>query len=874
MQLFFKLFLLLMLVGLSGCVEDGQSPDPVLQDYPIAYVKRPLYDADGNAIPLTGRDWLTFRPGGDLFLRDRASPSAEEHNLTYATTLGQGDVRDLEVSHDGIKLIFSLRMPEVEDAPPEEQPTWNIWEYNLKSAQLRRIISSDIIAAQGQDIAPAYLPDGRIVFSSTRQRDAGRLLLDEGKPMFSGIDESRRENAAVLHVMESDGSNIQQISFNPSHDYDPSVLMDGRILFSRWDNMGTQNGVRLYTIRPDGTELQIYYGAHSAQVGHGNTVTDYMQPREMENGQILATQVSRGQNNVGGDLVVIDGKNYIDYDQPTALNQGVLNGPGQWPATVLGVDLQGETLSLGGLFVSAYPLWDGTPRILTSWTPCRVVVNGLRRECEAEHLNNPGIEVADPLFGLYVYDLSNHTMRPVLLGQEGVVIADVVTLRGRKRPFIFSDGVAGDGRIDRDLYDAGLGLLHIRSVYDMDGAVHPDLTQAGLIIEDLADPMQFTADERPVRFVKVIKSVAIPDDTVLDFDRAAFGVTSAAMMREILGYAMVEPDGSVLLEVPANLAFSLSFLDKQGQRVSRRHQMWLQLRPGETLECVGCHDHNEGISHGRSDGVAAVYSGAATSGLSFPNTDSGLVAEMGETMAQTRGRISCETDCVARKLTADVIFDDVWTDQTQRQPDPPFSYRYTSLDSTLSAPATTACQQSWSSLCRTIIHYPQHIHPLWSLPRSDAAMNDRTCTACHTDTDSQGMLQVPAGQLQLDGGASPEEAMHLISYRELLFSDFAQELRDGALQDILQQATDGDGNLLFETDGQGNLIPIMESVDAPGPSMSPQGANVGYFLSLFEAGSGDAIHEGLLTPIEMRLIAEWLDLGAQYYNNPYDVPLE
>ena len=34
-------------------------------------------------------------------------------------------------------------------------------------------------------------------------------------------------------------------------------------------------------------------------------------------------------------------------------------------------------------------------------------------------------------------------------------------------------------------------------------------------------------------------------------------------------------------------------------------------------------------------------------------------------------------------------------------------------------------------------------------------------------------------------------------------------------------------------------------------------------------------HAGYLSPAELRLLAEWLDIGAQYFNNPFDpaVPL-
>jgi len=67
-------------------------------------------------------------------------------------------------------------------------------------------------------------------------------------------------------------------------------------------------------------------------------------------------------------------------------------------------------------------------------------------------------------------------------------------------------------------------------------------------------------------------------------------------MKEIVGYSMIEPDGSVMLKVPANTALQISVLDANGRRITTRHQNWLQLRPGQFLECNGCHVAQGGIS--------------------------------------------------------------------------------------------------------------------------------------------------------------------------------------------------------------------------------------------------------------------------------------
>ena len=69
-------------------------------------------------------------------------------------------------------------------------------------------------------------------------------------------------------------------------------------------------------------------------------------------------------------------------------------------------------------------------------------------------------------------------------------------------------------------------------------------------------------------------------------------------MREIVGYVPVQPDGSVRVKVPANVPLAISVLDREGRRITRRHQTWLQLRAGETINCNGCHDHSSGAAHG------------------------------------------------------------------------------------------------------------------------------------------------------------------------------------------------------------------------------------------------------------------------------------
>jgi len=850
--------------GLVGCgggggvdLAGGQGPDPVVLDVPIAYIKKPLArDAQGSVLSSSIQELITFNIGADLYIRDRASPSALERNITANETQGLGDIRDLEPSFDGSRILFAMRAQFIEGADEEDQPTWNIWEYDLRADSLRRIVDSDITAKSGHDIAPHYLPDGRIIFASTRQRFSNAILLDEGKPQFPALDENRNEFTFSLHVMNDDGSDIRQVSFNQSHDIDPLVLSNGRVAFTRWDNMGGRNDFNIYSMNPDGTDQQLLYGANSHATGTDGATIQFIQPREMLDGRIMALIRPFTTTSLGGAIITIDVADYIENTQPPAVNRGILVGPAQADATVNDIRTDGS-ISPGGMFSAAFPLWDGTDRIFVSWSQCRVLDQSTLNPvpCTDSLLANPVTVAADPLYGIWIYSQSDGTQLPVIPPVDGMMFTDVVAAQPRDLPPVIYDQDT-TGELDPVLIDEGVGLLNIRSVYDIDGV---DTALPSITV--LADPAQTLAADRPARFLRIVKAVSIPDDDVRDFVRTAFGRSAAQGMREIIGYVPIEPDGSVLAKVPANVALAISVVDASGQRYSSRHQNWLQLRPGEVLTCNGCHENNTGESHGRADGFDSVYTGAITTAAPFPNTDAAIFADFGETMAEARGRISCATDCAAITPTVDVTFDDVWTDEIAagRLKDVSFAYTYAGLDTL--APASLACQGMWTNLCRVVINYEAHIHPIWGFPRLAVDnVTDITCTLCHNNRDAANMLRVPAGQLELTDGASVVQPDHFLSYRELLFTDNEQELIMGALQDRLIEIG------IDPVSGDPILVPV-----SVGQSMRTSGSLSSPFFNRFLAGGS---HENYLTSHELRLISEWLDIGGQYFNNPFDAPLD
>src|SRR6266403_1468555 len=295
--------LLLPLLAMIGCsrgisghapgLAGPQAQDPGTFTYPLAYIKRPPPAKDIDA-----RDLITSTAGGDLYIRDQASAGGIEVNLTKSITTGLGDVRDLDVSPDGKKLLFSLRLPLIAGAKEINQPTWKIYQYDAVSKTVTQLTNDS--TRRGHDVGAHYLPDGRIVFASTRQTGTQGILIDEGRPEYPAQTDDRKQDIFLLHVMNADGSNIKQISFNTNHDFAPSVLSNGQIVFSRYESINGDQ-ISLYRVNPDGTGLELFYGANSHATGANNAVK-----------QFEARAV--GVDAVQADLVAVDGLIAREHD--------------------------------------------------------------------------------------------------------------------------------------------------------------------------------------------------------------------------------------------------------------------------------------------------------------------------------------------------------------------------------------------------------------------------------------------------------------------------------------------------------------------------------------------------------------------------------
>lgn len=231
----------------------------------------------------------TYRPGRNIYRLQPAQPDGE---LTQLTHFDDDYVADLEVSRDATRMIFCRR--------GGDDPWWHIHEMNVDGTGLRKLTDGPY-----HHVGPNYLPDGRIVFSSSR---------------IGVRDEYHGYPCSALYVMNANGSNMRAIATNTGRDNEPVVLHDGRIAFSRlevfYSRLKTE--LTLHAVRPDGTRDVVLYGperrqfwreldvgprtpAHRQENPLTHRVLRMTQPQPMPDGRSVIMSTQGGLTIVGTD---------------------------------------------------------------------------------------------------------------------------------------------------------------------------------------------------------------------------------------------------------------------------------------------------------------------------------------------------------------------------------------------------------------------------------------------------------------------------------------------------------------------------------------------------------------------------------------------
>ncbi|MBL7146818.1 MAG: hypothetical protein ISS76_21440, partial [Phycisphaerae bacterium] len=163
----------------------------------------------------------------------------QEGNLTSIYRPPGGKlVSEMDLHFDAEKIMFSM---------PDDRKLWQVFEVGIDGTNLRQVSPKDQPDVHNFD--SCYLPNGKIAFISTAP--------------FQGVPCNASVNVGMMYLMDADGGNVRQICFEQDHNFCPTVMNDGRILYLRWEYTDIPHvwARFLFTMNPDGTTQKEYYGS-------------------------------------------------------------------------------------------------------------------------------------------------------------------------------------------------------------------------------------------------------------------------------------------------------------------------------------------------------------------------------------------------------------------------------------------------------------------------------------------------------------------------------------------------------------------------------------------------------------------------------------
>jgi mono/diheme cytochrome c family protein len=280
----------------AGLLEQFAS-GPMSNATEFVFAARKMNDLDGHWYANIGYyahdpSRKAWREGAKLYRWNRQSGQLQ----TLVDDL-KGGIRDPQVSYDGAKILFAYRKGGTQN--------YLLYEINIDGSGLRQLTTG-----QYDDFEPSYLPDGGIVFVSTRCKRWVNCWLTQ---------------VATLHRCEADGQNVRPVSSNNEQDNTPWPLADGRILYTRWEYVDRSqvDYHHLWTANPDGTAQMIWYGnlhpgivmIDAKPVPNSDAVIAIFSPghggREHA-GPISLVDVKAGPDNVARSRTISDDQPYRD----------------------------------------------------------------------------------------------------------------------------------------------------------------------------------------------------------------------------------------------------------------------------------------------------------------------------------------------------------------------------------------------------------------------------------------------------------------------------------------------------------------------------------------------------------------------------------
>jgi hypothetical protein len=501
----------------------------------IVFVKRFTYNANHYYTEYLNSRWM---PGGNLCILSLRTGAVED----LVPSLDGGVFGAFDVSFDARRVVFAYK--------PGKELGYRLYEVGTDGRNLRQLTFSpadeDSIVTKyrirnyphgTEDLDPCYLPDGGIAFVSTRCRFG---ILCDGPDEFT---------TTVMYRIDGDGGNMRQLSNSSVSENTPSILPDGRILYTRWEyvDKGAVAVKCLWAMNPD--------GSNSTEV-YGNDI------------QVPTTMVM-GRNIPGSS------SEYVFTGTPHCCPQNCVG-------TIVRVDVSGDIRS---------------PSAMTYMTP------------DIDIRYEIGISFRDPAdTARWIHDPNGNGR----LFRESYPLSRSEFLVSHKPAGSRWDNAKGyglyllhEGGATEPVY-VDTAISCFRPVPLMKRVTPPALPEkrnaklageqlAECIVTDIYKGMTDVADGE-VKYLRILEQVPRPWGArrfyrLDEYDQQHVTISKDTHLglKVQYGIVTVERDGSARFLAPAGRNIFLQALDSNYMAV-QTERTYVNYMPGETRSCIGCHE--------------------------------------------------------------------------------------------------------------------------------------------------------------------------------------------------------------------------------------------------------------------------------------------
>ncbi|MDD3588008.1 MAG: hypothetical protein PHQ75_12575, partial [Thermoguttaceae bacterium] len=488
------------------------------------------------------------RPGGGLFVLEK--PGSSMKTKCISTEMPVGNFMTPELSFDGKTIWFAFceakTTPRTWRDPETMLRRYHLWTIDANGSNAKQITRGDF-----DDFSPLCLPDSDIIFISTRRGGFHRC---GGGPCY----------VYTLCRMKGDGKNPHLISFHETNEWDPSLMNDGRIVYTRWDYVD-RNAVHyqnLWSTRQDGTDVRAFYG--------NNTFNPcgIWETRAIPDSNKVMAIAGPHHGMSAGCVIRIDHTQGVDGPVPvTRITPEVLYPEGEVPLpliprlpTVTQFDTEHQKFWKASMPAERKTLADSEEA----------------RRWPVHCFKSPWPFSEKYFMASYSFDTLTGEAGPNIPNQFGIYFCDVFG----NRELIYRDPNISS------LWARPLVSRPVPAAYQ---STLPDRATAPKTGRYFIQNIYESAPGKILDKVRSLRIVEVMLKTTPNADQPPVGAALAAPGKRVLGTVPVEEDGSAAFEVPAETPVLFQALDEKGRMIQGMRSL-VYLQPGETASCTGCHE--------------------------------------------------------------------------------------------------------------------------------------------------------------------------------------------------------------------------------------------------------------------------------------------